>query len=72
MLTKAAQKKIKIDPQKHRSGHHGINNQQYQQWEEHLFFSSPVRKAASANEARRLPLPASLLHTAYSLTKACI
>ena len=38
----------------------------------HLFFSRPVRKAASANEARRLPLPASLLQTAYSLTKACV
>jgi hypothetical protein len=34
--------------------------------------TNPVRKAASANEARRLPLPASLLQTAYSLTKACI
>ena len=37
----------------------------------HLFFSSPVRKAASANEARRVPLPASVFQTAYSLTKAC-
>jgi hypothetical protein len=35
-----------------------------------LFFSSPIRKAASANDAKRVPLPASFCHTAYSLTKA--
>jgi hypothetical protein len=40
-----------------------------QRKEDHLFFSNPVRKAASASEARRLPLPASLLSlTEYSLT----
>jgi hypothetical protein len=36
---------------------------------DYLFFSNPIRNAASANEARRLPLPASLGSlTAYSLT----
>lgn len=36
-----------------------------------LFFSNPIRNAASANAARRLPWPASFPVTAYSLTKAC-
>jgi len=44
-------------------------------WEEkfkgNLFFSRPMRNAASAREARRLPVPASFPVTAYSLTKAC-
>jgi hypothetical protein len=36
---------------------------------DYLFFSNPIRNAASANEARRLPLPASIASlTAYSLT----
>jgi hypothetical protein len=47
-----------------------VNDQETNIRRAHLFFSSPVRKAASASEARRLPLPASLLQTAYSLTKA--
>jgi len=37
-----------------------------------LFFSRPIRNAASATAARRLPFPASFLHTANSLTKAYI
>lgn len=35
-----------------------------------LFFSTPMRNAASANAAKRVPEPASLPVTAYSLTKA--
>jgi hypothetical protein len=35
-----------------------------------LFFSRPMRKAASPKEAKRLPVPALLSVTAYSLTKA--
>ena len=40
---------------------------------DHLFFSTPMRNAASASEARRLPLPASFGSvTAYSLTNTWI
>lgn len=35
-----------------------------------LFFSRPIRNAASASAAKRLPVPASFPVTAYSLTKA--
>lgn len=35
-----------------------------------LFFSNPIRNPASANAARKLPVPASFPVTAYSLTKA--
>ena len=37
----------------------------------HLFFSMPIKKLASARAAYRLPFPASRPVTAYSLTKTC-
>ncbi|WZY78567.1 hypothetical protein YC2023_024951 [Brassica napus] len=37
-----------------------------------MFFSRPMRNAASARAARRVPVPAaSSPDTSYSLTKAC-
>lgn len=35
-----------------------------------LFFSTPIRNAASASAAKKLPVPASFPVTAYSLMKA--
>ena len=71
-VTQRANITSKIHLQRLGFDHQVTYNKKIQKRRDHLFFSSPVRKAASANEARRLPLPASPLQTAYSLTKACI
>ena len=48
-----------------------MNRYKHRNEREYLFFSNPIRNAASANAARRLPVPASFPVTAYSLTNAC-